>query len=100
MYITDFYTGGLSRGRSLRSDMVKQMLPYPKTLHQLFEWIDGPCQRLWQPYNLLLDNCQHFSSELELFLTGPDIGLPNWEGCQSGSTPQLSPRLLPSPRFV
>ncbi|CAJ1454765.1 unnamed protein product [Effrenium voratum] len=38
---------------------------------RLFEWIDGPLARGWQPYSLVGANCQHFSEELHEFLQNP-----------------------------
>lgn len=38
---------------------------------RLFEWIDGPLARNWQPYSLTASNCQHFAEELHNFLRNP-----------------------------
>eukprot|EP00435_Cladocopium_sp_Y103_P024070 s613_g5.t2 len=41
------------------------------TVARLFEWIDGPLARGWQPYSLMGSNCQHFAEELHDFLLNP-----------------------------
>lgn len=41
------------------------------TVARLFEWIDGPLARSWQPYSLMGANCQHFAEELHEFLLNP-----------------------------
>lgn len=40
------------------------------TVGQLLEWVDG-LQKTWQPYDLLVANCQHFSRDLREFLLDP-----------------------------
>jgi hypothetical protein len=41
------------------------------TIRQLLEWIDGHLAEHWTPYNFMHSNCQHFSGELQAFVTRP-----------------------------
>lgn len=41
------------------------------TVRQLLDWLDGPVEENWKPYNLVEANCQHFSAELQTFLLNP-----------------------------
>lgn len=41
------------------------------TVHDFFNWLDGPLEESWAPYDLLSQNCQHFTSKVKNFLIDP-----------------------------
>merc|ERR1712061_713063 len=42
-------------------------------VNELFEWIVGPLALKWQPYDLVFNNCQHFTKDLHDFLKGSSM---------------------------
>jgi len=43
------------------------------TVGNLMDWIDGPCAKKYQPYDLFRMNCQHYSEDLMRFLEAPTL---------------------------
>jgi len=48
-------------------------LPVAVSVREFLEWIDGPVEENWQPYDMLSTNCQHFVGLVKTFLLDPVI---------------------------
>jgi len=68
-----FATRHHAHGVPRKSSVPQERWPLPSKvfIRDLLDWINGPLAKVWQPYNLVSSNCQHYANDLQKFLLDP-----------------------------
>jgi len=87
-----FRAFGPGRNLGRCSEQPKQKLGHLVSLYDLLDWIDGPTEESWQPYNMFRSNCQHFTRDLQKFLEDPSLHSPRITPLQAAPVEQQQDR--------
>lgn len=70
-FVKEYRATGFPRQIERCFDQPTAPLTSSITVRQLIMWMDGPLRKRWEPYDILLSNCQHFASKLHKFVEKP-----------------------------